>query len=703
MSRDDSGPTTGADGDLPGGERLQKVMAAAGVASRRVSEDLIAAGRVLVNGRVVTEPGRRIDPEADEVVVDGTVVQLDATRRYVMLNKPVGIVSSLSDEHGRPDLRQFTEEYEERLFNVGRLDAETSGLLLLTNDGRIAHVLAHPSFGVTKTYVAKVRGQVTREVLAQLSSGIELDDGPIAADKARLVGGGAGLSRSGDSSLVEITLHSGRNRIVRRMMEAVGHPVIDLVRRQFGPLHLGTLKVGHMRALTRDELGAVLTLARDPHDAERPADADDRTGVDEADVVDVEVDAEKDYYDEDDAEFDPDTDARDERRRGRTPAGGAGRPGGSGPDRATRDGAPLTRRAEVRRQQAGRREQRDERGARPARDERGGYQGRDDRGAPSRGGYQGRDDRSGDRGGYQGRDDRGGRPARDERGGYQGRDDRGGASRGGYQGRDDRSGDRGGYQGRDDRGARPARDERGGYQGRDDRGSRPERGGRPDRGGFVSRDDRGGRPDRGGYVSRDDRGGAPRGGDRPLSPGEERAAGYPNRDANRDPRTGRPSGVRAGGPGRGGREDRTRDDRSGDRGGYQGRDDRGGASRGGYQGRDDRSGDRGGYQGRDDRGGASRGGYQGRDDRGGPSRGGYQGRDDRSSDRGGYQGRDDRGGPSRGGYQGRDDRGGPSRGGYQGRDDRGGRDDRRDDRGGDRPYRGRPDSGPRSPRGGGRS
>ena len=551
MSRDDSDPTagtTGAEGDLPGGERLQKVMAAAGVASRRVSEDLIAAGRVLVNGRVVTEPGRRIDPEADEVVVDGTVVQLDATRRYVMLNKPVGSVSSLSDEHGRPDLRQFTEEYEERLFNVGRLDAETSGLLLLTNDGRIAHVLAHPSFGVTKTYVAKVRGQVTREVLAQLSSGIELDDGPIAADKARLVGGGAGLSRSGDSSLVEITLHSGRNRIVRRMMEAVGHPVIDLVRRQFGPLHLGTLKVGHMRALTRDELGAVLTLARDPHDAERPADADDRTGVDEADVVDVEVDAEKDYYDEDDAEFDPDTDARDERRRGRTPAGGAGRPGGSGPDRAPRDGAPLTRRAEVRRQQAGRRDgTRDDRAPRrdddrrPPRDDdrRGGYQGRDDRGGPARGGYQGRDDRAPRRD-----DDR--RPPRDDRGGparggYQGRDDRGGPARGGYQGRDDRGGPaRGGYQGRDDRAPRrdddrrPPRDDRGGparggYQGRDDRAPRRDDDRRP------PRDDRGG-PARGGYQGRDDRrpprdddrrpprddrgeprggGRGPRGGDRP--------------------------------------------------------------------------------------------------------------------------------------------------------------------------------------------
>nr|BFF14370.1 hypothetical protein GCM10025699_56730 [Microbacterium flavescens] len=249
--------------ELPSGERLQKVMAAAGVASRRVSEDLIAAGRVTVNGKVVTEAGRRIDPEKDKVVVDGTAVQLDASRRYVMLNKPVGVVSTLSDENGRPDLRQFTSEFEERLFNVGRLDSETSGLLLLTNDGELAHVLAHPSFGVTKTYIAKVRGVITPAVLAQLLSGVELDDGPIAADKAALVGGGAGLSRSNDSSLIEITLHSGRNRIVRRMLEAVGHPVIDLVRRSFGPLHLGTLKVGHMRSLNKAELGAILTISRD--------------------------------------------------------------------------------------------------------------------------------------------------------------------------------------------------------------------------------------------------------------------------------------------------------------------------------------------------------------------------------------------------------------------------------------------------------
>jgi pseudouridine synthase len=248
----------GTDVAGPEGVRLQKVMAAAGVASRRVSEDLIGAGRVTVNGRIVTEPGTRIDPLTDLVAVDNVAVQLDTTRRYVMLNKPVGVVSSLKDERDKPDLRQFTELYDERLFNVGRLDADTSGLLLLTNDGDLAHVLAHPSFGVSKTYIARVRGKVTPKTIAKLTAGIELDDGPIAADKARLLPGD-----SGDASLVEITLHSGRNRIVRRMLDAVGHPVQELVRRQFGPLHLGTLATGGTRDLTKVELGGLLTLARE--------------------------------------------------------------------------------------------------------------------------------------------------------------------------------------------------------------------------------------------------------------------------------------------------------------------------------------------------------------------------------------------------------------------------------------------------------
>ena len=248
------------------GIRLQKVLANAGVASRRVSEQLIVEGRVRVNGEVVTELGSRIHPETDVVDVDGTAIQLDSTKRYVLLNKPTGVVSSMNDDRGRPDLRRFTTDWDERLYNVGRLDAETSGLLVLTNDGELAHVLAHPSFGVTKVYIAKVAGRVTPQTIAKLTRGIELEDGPIAADKARLLDAGRGSSRGARSdageSLVELTLHSGRNRIVRRMMAEVGHPVLELVRRQFGPLHLGTLPAGRTRELTKVERGALLTLAR---------------------------------------------------------------------------------------------------------------------------------------------------------------------------------------------------------------------------------------------------------------------------------------------------------------------------------------------------------------------------------------------------------------------------------------------------------
>ncbi|WBU38845.1 pseudouridine synthase [Homoserinibacter sp. YIM 151385] len=245
------------EGGLPQGERLQKAMAAAGVASRRVSEQLIAEGRVEVNGEVVTEPGRRIDTAVDLLSVDGQAVQLDPGKRYIMLNKPRGVVSSLRDEQGRPDLREYTERYEERLYNVGRLDADTTGLLVLTNDGELAHVLAHPSFGVEKTYIATVRGLVRPQTLRTLERGIELEDGPIRADRARLVG-----EPSQGRSMVELTLHSGRNRIVRRMMAEVGHPVQELVRRQFGPLHLGTLGAGRTRDLTKLELGQLLTVSR---------------------------------------------------------------------------------------------------------------------------------------------------------------------------------------------------------------------------------------------------------------------------------------------------------------------------------------------------------------------------------------------------------------------------------------------------------
>lgn len=240
------------------GVRLQKALANAGVASRRVCEDLITKGKVLVNGKRVTELGTRIDPERDKVVVDGTPVQFDQSKRYLILNKPVGVVSTMRDEQGRPDLRRYTKQYPERLYNVGRLDAETSGLLILTNDGELAHVLAHPSFGVTKTYVAKVRGLVTARTIHRLLEGIELEDGPIKADSAHLIQ----TDRRSGSSLVELTLHSGRNRIVRRMLDHVGHPVEELVRRSFGPLHLGSMREGELRELGPDELGKLLKLAR---------------------------------------------------------------------------------------------------------------------------------------------------------------------------------------------------------------------------------------------------------------------------------------------------------------------------------------------------------------------------------------------------------------------------------------------------------
>jgi 23S rRNA pseudouridine2605 synthase/16S rRNA pseudouridine516 synthase len=239
------------------GERLQKVLAAAGVASRRVVEQYMVAGRITVNGEVVTELGRRVDPSLDHIAVDGQAVQLDPAKRYLMLNKPTGVVSSLADDRGRPDLRRWTDELEERVFNVGRLDADTSGLLLLTNDGELAHMLAHPSFGVQKTYIATVRGIPTAATLRRLRDGIELDDGPIAADRARLVG-----EPSRGLAIVELTLHSGRNRIVRRMLDAVGHPVQELVRRQFGPLRLGSLGTGRIRDLDTMEVGRLLTLAR---------------------------------------------------------------------------------------------------------------------------------------------------------------------------------------------------------------------------------------------------------------------------------------------------------------------------------------------------------------------------------------------------------------------------------------------------------
>ena len=240
-------------------ERLQKILAAAGVASRRSSEFLIASGRVSVNGVTVTELGSRVDPEIDRIHVDGKPVQVDVSKRYVMLNKPTGVVSTLKDDQGRRDLTEFVSQFDERVYNVGRLDADTSGLLILTNDGDAAHVLAHPSFEVSKTYVALVQGDVKPVTLRTMREGIELEDGPIAVDSVAVKG-----QPSQGMTLLELSIHSGRNRIVRRLCDAVGHPVVQLHRKAFGPILLGSLGSGAMRDLTKVEVSSVLALADEP-------------------------------------------------------------------------------------------------------------------------------------------------------------------------------------------------------------------------------------------------------------------------------------------------------------------------------------------------------------------------------------------------------------------------------------------------------
>ncbi len=236
------------------GVRLQKVLANAGVASRRACEVMISEGRVEVNGEVVTEQGRRVDPDTDVIRVDGSRIPPPRRHRYLVLNKPRGVVSTMEDPEGRRTLADFVPDRHGRLFHVGRLDTDTEGLIILTNDGDFAHRLAHPSFQVPKTYLAEVSGVVGRDVLAKLRSGITLEDGPVRPVAVKLV------STTADRSLVKITLHEGRNHVVRRTMEAVGHPVRRLSRTGIGPVRLGTLETGKFRELTRDELGGLLDL-----------------------------------------------------------------------------------------------------------------------------------------------------------------------------------------------------------------------------------------------------------------------------------------------------------------------------------------------------------------------------------------------------------------------------------------------------------
>ncbi len=240
--------------DYPQMQRLQKFLAAAGVASRRHSEELIAAGRVAVNGVAVTRPGVSVDPERDEVRLDGRLVTLPTAHTYVALHKPRGVVSTVSDPQGRPTVTSLVP-HSGRLFPIGRLDYESEGLLLLTDDGELAQRVAHPSFGVERQYRVTVRGSLSREEAARVREGLEDQGEWLSA--WRLVARGA--SREG--SEWDVVMREGHKREVRRLFAAVGHPVVRLVRTRVGPVRLGDLAPGAWRPLTPEELRALRDAA----------------------------------------------------------------------------------------------------------------------------------------------------------------------------------------------------------------------------------------------------------------------------------------------------------------------------------------------------------------------------------------------------------------------------------------------------------
>ncbi len=237
-------------------QRLQKLMARAGVASRRRSEELIAAGRVTVNGEVVTSLGTKADPDRDAVAVDGRALELGVAHAYFALNKPRGCVTTMSDPQGRPTIARFLPPLPPGLFAVGRLDMDTEGLLLITNDGELAARLLHPRYHVPKTYRAVVAGRPSDAELARLRRGIELDDGPTQPAEVEALG------PRDDRTEARITIREGRKRQVRRMFSAIGHPVTELERTAFGPIELGDQPRGALRELTEHEVTALKEVAR---------------------------------------------------------------------------------------------------------------------------------------------------------------------------------------------------------------------------------------------------------------------------------------------------------------------------------------------------------------------------------------------------------------------------------------------------------
>lgn len=236
--------------------RLQKLLAMSGVASRRKCEELMLAGLVVVDGEIVTRLGTKVDPRTAVIRVDGKRLPPVSAHVYLVLNKPRGVVSTMSDPEGRRTLSDLVEDRPERLFHVGRLDTDTSGLILLTNDGDFAQRMAHPSYEVDKTYVAEVDGEVVKPTIATILAGVTLEDGPVTVSKARIVSAGK------EKSIVEVVIHEGRNRIVRRLFDHVGHPVRRLTRTAIGPVKLERLALGELRDLTLPERGELLDSAK---------------------------------------------------------------------------------------------------------------------------------------------------------------------------------------------------------------------------------------------------------------------------------------------------------------------------------------------------------------------------------------------------------------------------------------------------------
>ena len=233
------------------GERLQKVLARAGVGSRRVVENMVDQGRISVNGRTVAVQGMRVDPERDKIAVDGVRIELRDDRVTYAVNKPAGVITAMSDDRNRPTVGDMFGDLAPGLVHVGRLDQDTEGLLLVTNDGELAHRLAHPSYEVKKTYLAQVSGSIPRDMARRLRAGVELEDGPVKVDSFRVVDTHAG------QSVVEVVLHEGRKHIVRRLLASVGLPVSRLTRTAVGPVRLERMRSGSIRRLTRAEVGAL--------------------------------------------------------------------------------------------------------------------------------------------------------------------------------------------------------------------------------------------------------------------------------------------------------------------------------------------------------------------------------------------------------------------------------------------------------------